>query len=186
MKKIYFFLIFTLLSTFNFSQSIRCLTDEMDAELRSLHPELGTKDQFNEWLNQEVENRSSGRIIGGVYQIPVVVHVIHNGEAIGTGTNISLAAIQSQIDVLNEDFRRIVGTNGYNTNPVGADTEIEFCLSKRRPDGSAFPGGEDGINRINRTTAAFSAPPFSTSYINSTIKPYTYQRPQEVGHLISI
>lgn len=41
-----------------------------------------------------------------IITIPVVVHVLHNGEAVNAGTNISLAKIQSQIDVLNEDFRR--------------------------------------------------------------------------------
>ena len=35
--------------------------------------------------------------------IPVVVHVMHTGEAVGVGKNISDAQILSQIDVLNED-----------------------------------------------------------------------------------
>jgi hypothetical protein len=39
----------------------------------------------------------------------VVVHVIHNG---GT-ENISAAQVQSQIEVLNEDFRKKAGTNGF-------------------------------------------------------------------------
>jgi hypothetical protein len=34
----------------------------------------------------------------------VVVHIIHKGEPIGTGTNISIAQIQSQIDALNQDL----------------------------------------------------------------------------------
>lgn len=168
---------FTFLSTSLFSQTtIRCYTDEQDAILRANHPELESSAQFEQWIQGEIasQSSSSSKIIGGVYQIPVVVHVIHNGEAIGTGTNVSYAAIQSQIDVLNEDFRRMFGTNGWNTNPVGADTQIEFCLAKRRPDGSAFPGGEDGVNRINRSTAGFSAPPYTTSYIDATIKTYTY------------
>ncbi len=65
--------------------------------------------------------------------IPVVVHVIHNG---GT-ENISDAQIQSQIDVLNEDFRKIAGTNGDGN---GVDTEIEFCLAKKTPDGKCTNG----------------------------------------------
>ncbi|WP_294677135.1 PKD domain-containing protein [uncultured Fluviicola sp.] len=154
---------------------VRCYTDEQDAILHANHPELESTQQFEQWIQSEMTaNMASGKIIGGVYQIPVVVHVIHNGEAVGTGTNVSYAAIQSQIDVLNEDFRRIFGTNGYNTNPVGADTQIEFCLAKRRPDGSAFPNGEDGVNRIPRSTAGFTAPPYATNYIDATIKPYTY------------
>jgi hypothetical protein len=40
------------------------------------------------------------------FRIPVVVHVVHNGEAIGSGSNISDAQIASQIKVLNNDFKR--------------------------------------------------------------------------------
>jgi len=154
---------------------VRCYTDEMDALLRAAHPEMGSQSDFEQWIQQEIQNQQiSGKVIGGVYQIPVVFHVIHNGEAVGTTSNVSYAAIQSQVDVLNEDFRKIFGTPGYNTNPVGADTEIEFCLAKRRPDGSAFPGGEDGVNRINRTLIGATAPPFTQAYVENTIKAYTY------------
>jgi PKD repeat protein len=171
-------LFFSVLLNGVFAQTngvVRCYTDEHTAIQHANNPELESAQQFEQWIQSEMAaNNAAGKIIGGVYQIPVVVHVIHNGEAVGTGTNVSYAAIQSQIDVLNEDFRRIFGTNGYNTNPVGADTQIEFCLARRRPDGSAFPGGEFGVNRINRTAAGFTAPPYSTTYIDATIKTYTY------------
>lgn len=65
--------------------------------------------------------------------IPVVVHVIHDG---GTN-NISDAQIQSQITVLNEDYRRMLGTNGYGN---GVDTEVEFCLAKKDPQGKCTNG----------------------------------------------
>ena len=152
----------------------RCATVEMDSILRANNPQLPDKEEFENWLAQEISNNASAHVIGGVYYIPVVFHIIHNGEAVGSGTNVSFAAVQSQIDVLNEDFRKITGSNGYNTHPLGADTEIEFCLAQRRPDGSAFPAGEPGVNRINRSTVGFTAPPFSTNYIDNTIKPYTY------------
>lgn len=153
---------------------IRCYTDEQHAIRMAEHPELESKADFEQWIQEAMDANAGSKIIGGVYQIPVVVHVIHNGEAVGSGTNVSTAAIQSQIDVLNEDFRKILGSNGHNTDPVGADTQIEFCLAQRRPDGSAFPAGSTGINRINRTTAGFTAPPYSTGYIDGTIKAYTY------------
>lgn len=70
--------------------------------------------------------------------IPVVVHIIHDG---GTN-NISDAQIQSQIDVLNEDFRRKLATNGYG---AGVDTDIEFCLAQKDPLGKCT----NGIMRIN-------------------------------------
>lgn len=67
-----------------------------------------------------------------VFRIPVVFHVIHNNPdgAIGVGANITEAQIRSQIEVLNQDYRKIQGTRGFNTNPVGADTEIEFFLAR--------------------------------------------------------
>ncbi|MCO5261142.1 MAG: choice-of-anchor D domain-containing protein [Crocinitomicaceae bacterium] len=180
--KLYFPLAIALLLLFNtsnsFSQVIRCYTVQNDSILKANDPNLQSEQQFEQWLSTKIEEKKQlaqqGLIIDGVYQIPVVVHVIHNGEAVGSGSNVSYAAIQSQIDVLNEDFRRQFGSNGWNTHADGADTKIEFCLAKRRPDGSAFPNGEDGVNRINRSTAGFSAPPYTTTYINSTIKTYTY------------
>jgi PKD repeat protein len=146
----------------------------MDEIRRQNNPSLESKESFENWIDESTLFNQSALIVGGVYQIPVVFHVIHNGEAVGAGTNISYAALQSQIDVLNEDFRKILGSNGYNTHPSGADTEIEFCMAQRRPNGTAFPVGENGVNRINRNTAGFTAPPFATGYIDATIKTYTY------------
>ena len=153
---------------------IRCYTNEMQQALQQQFPEMESSNDFETWMQSQVQQMQTMAITNGVYSIPVVVHVIHSGEAVGTGTNVSFAAIQSQIDVLNEDFRRLFGSNGYNTHPDGADTKIEFCLAQRRPDGSAFTATEPGVNRINRTTAGFTAPPFTTGYIDATIKPYTY------------
>jgi PKD repeat protein len=174
-KLIVIFSLFSLSTNIAFSQNVvRCFTDEMDSILKINNPDIESKQAFENWLGNEMQTNTAAKIIGGVYYIPVVVHVIHNGETVGSGTNVSFAAIQSQIDVLNEDFRRMLGSNGWNTNAAGADTKIEFCLAQRRPDGSAFAAGEPGVNRINRTTAGFSTPPFSTTYIDATIKPWTY------------
>jgi len=167
-----------LLSVLSFqsahAQVVRCATDEMDSLLRASFPGTESKEDFEAWVQEAVAVAQQHKVIGGVYQIPVVFHVIHNGEAVGVGSNVSQAAIQSQIDVLNEDFRRILGTNGYNTHPDGSDTQIEFCLAQRRPDGSAFAAGQPGVNRILRTTAGFTAPPYATNYIDATIKTWTY------------
>ncbi len=78
-----------------------------------------------------------------VVTIPVVVHIFHKGESVGTGTNISIQQIQSQIDVLNQDFRRL------NTNALlspapfrgmSSDPLIQFCLAQQKPDGSLTDG----------------------------------------------
>ncbi|MFN3174864.1 MAG: hypothetical protein ACE362_10090, partial [Phaeodactylibacter xiamenensis] len=44
---------------------------------------------------------SASRSVTGTITIPVVVHVVYNNAT----ENISAAQVQSQIDILNEDFR---------------------------------------------------------------------------------
>ncbi len=86
--------------------------------------------------------------VTGVITIPVVVHVVHNT----TAENISDAQILSQINVLNQDFRR--------TNPdanglwsQAADTEIAFCLATVDPSGNPTTG----ITRTYTTRTSFSS-----------------------------
>ncbi|MFY7888255.1 MAG: M43 family zinc metalloprotease [Spirosomataceae bacterium] len=92
------------------------------------------------------ENGSSEARVAAdeLIRIPVVVHVIHNtaSNAIGgtNNPNISVEQINSQIRVLNEDYRRKVGTNGYNTNPIGVDMNIEFYLANTDPNGNPSTG----------------------------------------------
>ncbi|WP_422859795.1 M43 family zinc metalloprotease [Flagellimonas sp. S174] len=83
-----------------------------------------------------------------IMRIPLVVHVIHSGYAIGEENNLSEERIRRQIQILNEDFRRKPGTRGFNTHIDGADSKIEFVLAKQTPDGTSF----NGINRIDTTS----------------------------------
>lgn len=84
--------------------------------------------------------------------IPVVVNVVWNTAS----ENISDAQIQSQIDVLNQDFR---ATNADRTNTPAifssliADFEINFCLATQDPSGNATTG----IRRQQTSTTAFSS-----------------------------
>lgn len=80
-----------------------------------------------------------------IYKIPVVIHVVYLGEEIGEGHNLSAEQIESQIRVLNEDYRKKEGTRGYNNHPDGGDARIEFVLAKTNPEGKAT----NGIVRIN-------------------------------------
>jgi len=109
------------------------------------------EEQINreESLNSLIENTRQGLIpkSNEIFTIPVVVHVIHKGEELGEGTNISDEQIWSAINGINEDFRKMAGTNG---DGEGADIEIEFCLAQRDPAGNAH----DGINRISGCSIA--------------------------------
>ncbi|GAB2963699.1 hypothetical protein GCM10027048_36040 [Hymenobacter coalescens] len=76
-----------------------------------------------------------------VVTIPVVVHVLYNTAA----QNISDAQIQSQLDVLNQDFNK---TNpDYTKTPAAfaglvANVGIQFVLAKQTPTGAATTGIE--------------------------------------------
>ncbi len=75
-----------------------------------------------------------------VYVVPVVVHVLHSGEEIGQGSNLSEERVRRQIEILNEDFRRKEGTRGFNDHPAGADARIEFVLARQDPEGNPTSG----------------------------------------------
>src|SRR5690554_1569084 len=103
-----------------------------------------------------------------VYVIPVVVHVIHSGQAVGVGKNISDARVLSQITVLNEDYRKMAGTLGDGTNPLGVDVEIEFCLAQK----DEFGNDTNGINRVNLGNTTWNE-----TNVESILKPSTQWDP---------
>jgi hypothetical protein len=163
---------------------VRCYTTETDAQLRAQYPELGTLEDFEAWLEPLVREYQENSSMRAVSTIPIIFHVIHDGEAVGFGDNISATYINAQITQLNNDFRKIAGTSGDNSNPVGADTEIEFCAATIDPSGNTL--AEPGINRINRSSKGWTAPPygsctggFNNSYIQNTIKPQSQWNPDD-------
>ena len=103
---------------------------------------FGSKPFFEDWINKKIVEKNSKPQIMKVQAeprvIPVVVHVLHNGTAVGVDANISDAQILSQIRVLNEDFRR-KNADAIRTPaeflPVAADANIEFVLAKQDPNG---------------------------------------------------
>ena len=125
----------------------RCGTVEYERMLQQRDP--NRLPQLNE-LNRRLEQVESSRMLlrqaadETIYRIPIVVHVVHNTASNETGGenngNISAEQIASQIQVLNEDYRRQPGTNGFNTNPVGADARIEFFLAEKDPSGQPTTG----------------------------------------------
>jgi len=117
--------------------------------------------QLEQHIANYIATRNSGnpnaRLINpnSTITIPVVVHVLHNGQPIGVGNNISVPQIQSQIDVLNEDFRRL-NADRINTPAAfladAADPNVEFRLACIDPNGNLT----DGIHRVQTTVNAFT------------------------------
>lgn len=102
-----------------------CASHEvLEQQLRD-NPELAL--QMNK-IETFTENAiQQGRLVNGKVQIPVVVNVLYKTAA----QNISLAQIQSQIDILNKDFNGL--NSDYNSVPalfsgLKANVGITFVL----------------------------------------------------------
>ncbi|MFN8297821.1 MAG: M43 family zinc metalloprotease [Chitinophagales bacterium] len=120
--------------------------------------------EIESYNNSPAANQSRSVII----TIPVVFHVIHSGQAVGTGLNISDAQIQSQIDVLNECYRKRNADTALVPSWFKsriADIEVEFCLARRDPNGNP----STGITRHNF--------PNASNNFDTNIKPVTQWNP---------
>jgi hypothetical protein len=126
----------------------RCLTVENEELLKAANPNRLSNVEFEAWLAPKLEQVKSEMTAGrrAVYNIPVVIHIVHNGNSINTNgsannENISDAQAISQIQVLNEDYRRMAGTNGgVNSTGAAVDVEINFCLAVTDPNGNPTTG----------------------------------------------
>ena len=129
------------------SSQDRCGTDQYLKKLQLKGFESDR--QFEQWIQQKIRTKAHGVSETGrteaTFQIPVVVHVIHNG--VDHPSNISDAQILSQLKVLNNDYNR-TNADAVNTpsvfTSVAGGISIEFILAKQTPEGLPT----NGINRI--------------------------------------
>ncbi|MFN7014955.1 MAG: peptidase, partial [Bacteroidia bacterium] len=141
----------TTARTFAPNGIVRCATTEYtkSKQARGIAP---ADDIFEAWLAPKIEEIKRQRMLGrlpSVIRIPVVVHVIHNGDAVGSGENIADGQVLSQITVFNQDFRKLAGTPG---DGLGVDTTIEFCMAQVDPNGNPT----NGIDRRNLGTPNYN------------------------------
>ncbi len=120
----------------------------MKAQQKCASDLLHVKELKNEWfaahvdsneavIQKRIQNNKQKKVNGSIYTIPVVVHVVHLGEAIGVGNNISEAQVLSGITQLNNSFKNVHGKS--------LDTEIQFALAKIDPNCNST----DGIIRVD-------------------------------------
>ncbi|MBK7964427.1 MAG: T9SS type A sorting domain-containing protein [Bacteroidetes bacterium] len=103
--------------------------------------------ETEQWIHTNSANK-----VAAVVTIPVVVHVVYNTSS----QNISEAQINSQINILNADFRKLnsdIGLLPSVFSGLAADCEIQFCLAQRDPNGNAT----SGIIRKSTTATSFSS-----------------------------
>lgn len=137
MKKIILLPVFLL---FNFYYSQRtCGTPQKMQQFFLEHPELVTYSKELRNFLKNPANLKKNRTTT-VVTVPVVVHVLYKNST----QNITDAQIQSQLAVLNKDFRKL--NADFSTvvpsvfQPYGADLEIAFCMATKDPNGNATTG----------------------------------------------
>jgi hypothetical protein len=150
MKKTFGFILILMFSINLFAQE-RCGTTQHLHNLQAQFPEITEKrakleKDIQKWINENPNHQQKS-----IITIPVVVHVVYNTSQ----QNISDGQIQSQIDVLNADYRR-TNVDAMMTPSVwasiAADCEIEFCLATTDPNGNST----NGITRTQTSNTSFS------------------------------
>ncbi len=164
MRKFLIFLIFSLSFTISASAQMLCSFDTKMEELKTQNPEFALQmEQTEQYIRNFVAtNPQIARKPMTTYTIPVVVHVMHTGGAVGSVYNPSDANIIGAIDYLNQIYS---GTYSGMEAPVEGggvvDMELKFVLAKRtsgceytngidRVDASAIPNyAANGVNSKN-------------------------------------
>ena len=159
----------------------RCYTVEIQNNFLKKHPNAETPIQFEAWLQGKIADRKRAlsaprgkETFGAVtqYTLPIVFHVVHNGETVGTAPNVDASFIQAQLLQLNKDYANLSGSS----YAVSASTGIQFALATKDPSGNTL--AEPGIDRVNRLTHGWGAAPFEFStLVTDTIKPATIWNP---------
>ena len=146
MKNLTSLFLLMVLATIGQSQTT-CPSDALNDSLLTHDMEFSRSFFYMEHVLNQKRNTHPSERSNELYTLPVVVHIIHNGEGYGTGVNITDEQVFSAIEALNEDFRRMPGTNGFGD---GVDVNMEFCLAARDPQGQPT----NGIVRVNGSSVA--------------------------------
>jgi PKD repeat protein len=140
MKKFLLLLLFILSVTAHSQEHVRCGTAEYEKALMDADPALAKKRADFDAMTSGYAQRNIQD--NTIYTIPLVIHVMHKGEPVGTGSNLSDEVIMNHIKVLNERFRKVTGSLG---DGQGVDTQIQFALASRSNTGQCTTG----VDRVN-------------------------------------
>lgn len=132
-----------LTSTNHAQQEHRCVDHQNQYNSVELNHFQTLNKGFKKWKKTNTKSSTSE------YEIPVVVHVLYRTAS----ENISTAQIQSQIDVLNEDYNKQSDWQNTVSDFIGivGDAKITFTLATTDPSGNPTTG----INRKQTTKQGF-------------------------------
>ncbi len=111
----------------NPSHAYFCGTDQVQAKQLQNDPifQLNLQNADKQWAAY-VQNPTNHSENETLYNLPVVVHIIHNNG----DENISDNQVYQAIQYINEAFANL---NDFDQD-TGVDTQIQFCLAERTPD----------------------------------------------------
>jgi hypothetical protein len=145
MKKILILAILVISSNLIFAQfnPKKCITTDLIKE--ELKNNIEYELMRQNLVNYQQENKGVIFQNQPIITIPVVVHVVHRTQDnIGANTNISIAQIEDQLRILNEDYSK---TNPEFPNPprntfinYAGNPELKFCLASIDPSGNQTTG----------------------------------------------
>ncbi len=129
----------------------RCGTMEYLAAQKAADPTLAARmadveRQTQQWITSHPNYRTTS-----IITIPVVFHVVYSTSA----QNISDAQCQYQLAQLNADYARLNSDAGNTPSvwqSIAANTQVQFCLAVRDPNGNAT----SGVVHKSTTVASFS------------------------------
>lgn len=128
----------------NHEEVIVCSFDKIESELLNSHPAYKKEKEAYEraFLEHRKNKKTEGnRSRSTVYTFPVVVHIVHSGEPLGSVANPADSSIIDMIEEASQRFRHMHAGAGTFTNPLyGPDTEIEFCMATHDPEGNYTTG----------------------------------------------
>ncbi|MEI3790367.1 MULTISPECIES: M43 family zinc metalloprotease [unclassified Chryseobacterium] len=148
MKKLLLIIVSGLACSNFYSQKLEfqeCGTDELMRKHYERHPEEKAQDDaFNLELSKLIKSGKLSSTLNKnqVYEIPVVVHVVGDGSAVGTVNNKSDADIIAWVNYTNGVFS---GSTTSGMSGTSAILPVKFVFAKVNP--SCNP--TNGINRIN-------------------------------------
>jgi hypothetical protein len=116
----------------------RCGFDLLEKRMLEKQPGRDPARDFERWMLEKLKDQpplqqARTQSLG---EIPVVVHVIHNG--VGTPGYLSRAQVLSQLRVINEDFKRLNADRNQTPavwQPIAGQLDITFVLARRDPLG---------------------------------------------------
>ncbi|HLP50948.1 MAG TPA: M43 family zinc metalloprotease [Chitinophagales bacterium] len=148
-----------------------CSTMDRVKKQVNSNPQIALDYEKMEIFLRDAQNSAANRgtdVNAQTIFIPVVFHIVHNGDAVGSGENISDAQCLSQLEATNLHYQaldvNLVNIPAAFAGKVG-NCNLQFCLAKFDPDGNPTTG----IIRHQMSNASWD----DDNTIDNTLKPAT-------------